>query len=218
MSAWIGSASCGKTSLLRSIINNWLANGFHIVYVDTENNLPANNWTCLEEQQNEQSSGKFWMVRDLQIIESRTYKAGGDKPHPYSDPNTLWSVETLIRSNIFDVVILDINASQHISWRSNKVYARWQNSLSKSKTALLLLTDNNHLPQGWNFYTRLEFSWAANIQYSEGLRDKTMILPAVNCRVTKDGLAQNTEVPVTAHVTNRLFTHPPAADRRSAPI
>jgi GTPase SAR1 family protein len=213
ISAWVGPASCGKTSLLRSIISHWLACSFRIVYIDTENNLLADDWTCFEEQQ--QSSGKFWMVRVGPGC-TRPCSPRVDAIDPYNK-NIIWSVETLTRSNIFDVVIVDLNASQSINWRSNKVYARWQNSLSKSKTALLLLTDNNHLPQGWNFYTRLEFSWATNIQYSEGLRGKTMILPSINCRLAKDGLAQNTEVPITAHVANRLFTHPPAADRRSTP-
>jgi hypothetical protein len=201
ISAWVGPASCGKTSLLRSIINNWLASSFHIVYVDIGNSLQANNWTCFEEQQ--QLPGKFWMVRDLITAEA-------------ADNNYLWSIDTLIRSNIFDVVILDLAVHQHINWRSNKILVRWQNSLSKSKTALLLLTNNHHLPQEWNFYTRLEFSWATNIHYNEGLLGKTMILPAIHCRITKDGLAQNMEVPITAHVTNRLFTHPSVPDRRSA--
>jgi hypothetical protein len=210
ISAWTGPASCGKTSLLRSIISHWLTNGFQVVYVDTENSLLAYNWTCFEEQQNQKSLGRFWMVRDL-----NTRQKLGESTTNKDSNEYLWSIDTLIRSNTFDVVILDIDANQY-SWRSHKVYARWQNSLSKSKTALLLLTNNNQLPQGWGFYARLEFSWTANVQYSEGLQSKTMILPAVNCRITKDGLVQDTEVPITAHVTNCLFTHPPAPDRRSA--
>jgi len=211
ISAWTGSASCGKTSLLRSIIVNWLASDFHIVYVDTENSLLADSWTSFEEQQNQQPSGKFWMVRDLATWQQFEKNTRNNNITDY-----LWAIDTLIRSNIFDVVILDLNNSQHINWQSNKVYARWQNALSKSKTALLLLTNNNRLPQGWNFYTKLEFSWSDNIQYTEGLLGKTMILPAINCRINKDGLVQNTEVPITAHAKNRLFTHPPAPDRRSA--
>lgn len=245
ISAWIGPASCGKTSLLRSIIAHWLSCGFHIVYVDTANNLLASNWVFLEdqdlqdqhgEQQHKEQrgedrqhgdqqhrdqqyeQGKFWMVRDLidkdpldRNLTDRNLvgKTSGSN-------NFLWAVETLIRSNIFDVVVLDLDTSQQTNWRSSKVYARWQNSLSKSKTALLLLTGNNHLPSGWNFYARLDFSWGTQVQYIEGLQGKTMILPSINCQITKDGIANNKEVPITAYVTNRLFTHSPVPDRRSA--
>ncbi len=211
MSAWIGPASSGKTSLLRSIINHWLASGFQIAYIDKEDKLLASNWIFIENDEHkdqEQPPGKFWVIRDL----------------PAND--YLWATETLVRSNIFDVVIVDLGSgnshynsssqpNKQMSWRSSKVYARWQNSLSKSKTALLLLTDNN-LPAGWNFYTQLDFHWGENIQYSEGLCGKTMILPAINCCITKNGLAHNTEVPITAYVANRLFTHSPVPDRRSA--
>lgn len=197
MSAWVGPASSGKTSLLRSTISHWLNCGFQIAYIDTEDKLLASNWVFLENSQlkdQEQSLGKFWVVRDL------------------ANSDYLWATETLVRSNIFDVVILDLDL---VNCRSGKVYARWQNSLSKSKTALLLLSSNNRLPAGWNFYAQLDFHWGENIQYSEGLCGKTMILPAINCSITKNGLAYNTEVPITAYVANRLFTHSPVPDRRS---
>jgi hypothetical protein len=209
ISAWVGPASCGKTSLLRSVISRWLSCGFEIAYIDTQDKLLASNWICLEnltaKDTNNQSPGKFWVVRNL------------------ADKDYLWATETLIRSHIFDVIILDLdldNQNQQfntsINWRSTKVYSRLQNALSKSKTALLFLTNNHRLPHGWNFYARLDFQWAANIQYTEGLNGKTMLLPNIDCSITKDGLSHNTEVPISAYAANRLFTHSPIPDRRSA--
>src|ERR1700733_5847530 len=43
ISAWLGPASCDKTSLLRSIISRWLNCGFEIAYIDTQNKLLASN-------------------------------------------------------------------------------------------------------------------------------------------------------------------------------
>ncbi len=214
ISAWVGPASCGKTSLLRSIISRWLSCGFEIAYIDTQNKLLASNWICLEnavdkdsanKDTNNQSPGKFWVVRNL------------------PDKDYLWATETLIRSRIFDVIILDLDLADQnkqynaqINWQSNKVYSRLQNALSKSKTALLFITNNHRLPNAWNFYARLDFQWAANIQYTEGLHGKTMLLPTINCSITKDGLSHNTEVPISAYAANRLFTHSPIPDRRLA--
>jgi len=215
ISAWVGPASCGKTSLLRSIIGRWLDCGFEITYIDTQDKLLASNWICLEntENKNNQSPGKFWVVRDL------AYK------------DYLWATEALIRSHVFDVLILDMDfsldnqgsikqadkqANTQVNWRSNKIYARLQNALSKSKTALLLLTSNNHLPPSWHFYTRLDFHWGTNVQHTQGLQGNTMLLPSINCSISKDGLSHNTEVPIIAYAANRLFTHSQVPDRRSA--
>jgi hypothetical protein len=210
ISAWVGPASCGKTSLLRSIISRWLNCGFEIAYIDTQDKLLASNWIYLENVENienknkesNQAPGKFLVVRDL------------------TNKDYLWATEALIRSHVFDVLILDLDLETNqfntqINWRSNKIYARLQNALSKSKTALLLLTNNNHLPTSWHFYARLDFHWGTNIQYNEGLQGKTMLLPTINCSITKDGLSQNTEVPIIAYATNRLFTHSSIPDRRS---
>lgn len=209
ISAWVGPASSGKTSLLRTIIGRWLNCGFEIAYIDTQDKLLASNWIHLEnshdpESKNtNQSTGKFWVARDL---------AGRD---------FLWATETLIRSRIFDVIILDLDLdntnqqSNTINWRSNKVYTRLQNALSKSQTALLFLTNNHKLPQNWNFYTRLDFQWGNNIQYTEGLLGKTMLSPTISCSIQKDGLSHNTEVPIISYAANRLFTHSSIPDRRS---
>jgi hypothetical protein len=215
ISAWVGPASSGKTSLLRSVISRWLNCGFEIAYIDTADKLLASNWICLENSidqnhntnTNNQPLGKFWVVRNL----------------AKQDP--LWATETLIRSRIFDVIILDVDSDNQnkqfdnqVNWRSNKTYSRLQNALSKSNTALLFLTDNHHLPKNWNFYARLDFQWGANIQPTEGLNGKTMLLPTINCSITKNGLSHNAEIPITAHTANHLFTHSPIADRRSAKI
>ncbi len=213
ISAWVGPSSSGKTSLLRTVISRWLNCGFEIAYIDTQDKLLASNWVNLENLENErikpsqpsEPPGKFWVVRNL---ENKDY---------------LWATDTLIRSHIFDVIILDIdhqanaqNIHAQINWRSVKVWTRLQNALSKSKTALLLLTNNSELPRSWNFYARLDFQWGANIQHTEGIHGTTTILPKINCSITKDGLSHNTEVPIIAYAANRLFTHSPIPDRRSA--
>lgn len=210
INAWTGPASCGKTSLLRSIIKRWLNCGLEIAYIDIDNKLTAGNWTDLNtaEKKDDINSGNFRVIRNL----------------PNKDQ--LWAIETLIYSRIFDVIILDLNLYNQnnnnstkdlMSWRTNKTYWRLQSALNKSQTALLLLTDNDCLPD-WNFYARLNFQWGLNIQFIDDLQGKALILPTVDCSITKDGLSRQAEVEITADIPNHLFTHAPIPDRRSAEV
>ena len=103
----------------------------------------------------------------------------------------IWATEALIKSRIFDVIILDLDLSEHNpfskqkNWQSVKVYSRLQNALSKSNTALLFLTNNNHLSNNWHFYTRLNFQWAKNITYIEGLNGKLFYYPKYIVQLAK---------------------------------
>lgn len=47
MSEWVGSASSGKTTVLRTICANWCATGLNIIYIDTFDRLLASDWVLV---------------------------------------------------------------------------------------------------------------------------------------------------------------------------
>jgi hypothetical protein len=133
----------------------------------------------------------------------------------------------LIRANAFDVVVLDLGASERTKPIHSRIYARLQNSLGKSKTALIILRDTEaHAAHpcdagyasqaGWGSYARLNFNWGATFKNISGLMGTAMIVPSIQCNVVKDGLSQAGEVSFTFNVSNRLFTHSPVPDRRTS--
>jgi hypothetical protein len=128
----------------------------------------------------------------------------------------LWAADELIRCNAFDVVILDLGSSERTKPVSSRVYARLQNSLSRSKTALILLRDSESSQPGWGCYAQIGFRWGPTLNFVEGLHGAVTILPSIYCSVIKDGLSHRAEVQVTSHVTNSLFTHPQVPDRRTS--
>jgi RecA/RadA recombinase len=137
----------------------------------------------------------------------------------YKDPpsrrNGLWAADELIRSNAFDVVVLDLGASEKSRPVQSRVYARLQNSLARSKAAFILLRDSDVLSPGWGSYAQLDFRWGTTVNCTEGLHGTAMITPSINCSVLKDGQSQTTEVQISSHVSNCLFTHPHVPDRRT---
>lgn len=219
---WVGPISSGKTSVLRAIINRWCASGFSVAYVDTENRLIASDWIFIEQgkcatqprnmimpQAPVQSlAGKFWVVHT------------NDNKHTklkFGRQNNLWATDELIRSNVFDAVVLDLGSSERTKPIPGRVYARLQNSLSRSNTALILVRDSEFFdPLGWGSYAQIGFRWGPTFNFIEGLHGAVMILPSVNCSVIKDGLSHTTEVQISSHVANRLFTHPQVPDRRTS--
>jgi hypothetical protein len=230
---WMGSSSSGKTSILRTIIKNWCTSGFSVAYVDVENKLIAADWIF-------STPGKFWVIRNLEVnsptphIHTFTkYKIKRSWKNRSLKQNHFWATDELIRTSAFDVVILDLGSSDQTNPICSRIYARLQNSLARSKTALIIVrnvaTNKDNLSLlGWGSYAQFYFQWGQNIQFLNGLKGKTIIEPSINCTVVKDGLHQSKEIPekileedsraisIFSNVTNCLFTHPPAADRRSS--
>jgi hypothetical protein len=194
---WVGSESSGKTTVLRSIVSNWCAAGFHVVYIDALSRLIAADWAFVDKFPiNKQ--GKFWVVRNLR------------------EADILWATEQLVRSGIFDVVILEIDKPGGLNSRA---YARLQRALDRSKTALVLVKDEPDIPGGgntsWGCDSRFRFGWSQEVQYASGLNDTIVsIQPSIHGTVWRDGLSQSLEIKENAHVANRLFTHPQVPDRR----
>jgi hypothetical protein len=236
---WIGTVSSGKTSILRAIISNWCASGFAVAYVDTEDSLIASDWIFIEQgtcgarpatmpgsQQFSRSPGKFWVIRNLSNQDrlpnrdanwtANTQASNRRFKRQLAKQEHLWATDELIRSNAFDVVILDLGSSERTRPIFSRVYARLQNSLSRSKTALILLRNNQSSQPGWGSYAQIGFRWGPTFKSVEGLHGAVMILPSIYCSVMKDGLSHTTEVQVTSHVTNSLFTHPQVPDRRTS--
>ncbi len=143
-------------------------------------------------------------------ITSKRYK------EPPTRRNGLWAADELIRSNAFDVVVLDLGASERTRPIQSKVYARLQNSLARSKAALVLLRDGEFSSSGWGCYAQLDFRWGTTLNCTEGLHGTALITPSINCSVLKDGQSQTTEVQISSHVSNCLFTHPRVPDRRTS--
>jgi hypothetical protein len=92
---WIGSESCGKTTVLRTVIRNWCTNGMYVVYIDSQNRLLASDWAFVDKTEEDQTDpsaqqqinlfsddsnrkGKFWIVRQI------------------NERDVLWSAEQLV--------------------------------------------------------------------------------------------------------------------------
>lgn len=222
---WIGSVSSGKTTLLRNAISNWCAAGFNVAYIDTEGRLQASDWAYIDQGQ-----GKFWIVRPP---DANTISAPDNRVVPLVSKRSLysqeatWSADQFIRSNAFDVVILDLGAidpsdqkrrGMSYSPVSSRVYARLQRSLDRSKAALVIVRDGIPTSAGdtWGCYSRFSFDLGTSIKCEQGLAGVAMITPTIRCRVERDGMNQSLEVNVGSTVQNRLFTHPQVPDRRTS--
>jgi len=222
---WMGSVSSGKTTLLRSAISNWCAAGLSVAYIDTEGRLMASDWAFID-----QGEGKFWIVRppDANTISAPVNRVVPlvSKRSLYSQEAT-WSADQFIRSNAFDVVILDFGAidpsdqkrrGMSYSPVSSRVYARLQRSLDRSKAALIIVRDGTPsvATDSWGCYSRFSFDLGTSIKCEAGLAGVAMITPTIQCRVERDGMNQTLEVNVGGSVQNRLFTHPQVPDRRTS--
>lgn len=201
---WTGTLSSGKTTILRSAISHWLSNGFHIAYVDTGNKLRAADWTFPTTQST--APGKFWVIRPNENGNSSDLR------------NALWAADQLIRCQSFDVVILDLDSikTPYQTQKEDRFYARLQTSLAQSNTSLLILKTAGSHDAGGRCYARLNFHWQHSPRYQSGFGGITIILPSVVCSIWKGGLSKTVEVSPTHHASNRLFTHSPVPDRRTA--
>lgn len=222
---WIGSVSSGKTTLLRNAISNWCAAGLNVAYIDTEGRLLASDWAYVD-----QGLGKFWIVRPA---DANTISASANQVVPLISKRSLysqeatWSADQFIRSNAFDVVILDFGAidpsdqkRKGLSYSpvSSRLYARLQRSLDRSKTALIIVRDGQVYSgsDSWGCHSRFSFDFGTSIKCEAGLAGVAMITPSIRCQVERDGITQTLEVNIGCSVQNRLFTHPQVPDRRTS--
>lgn len=196
---WVGNSSSGKTTVLRTICANWCASGLNIIYVDTFDRLIASDWCSVD------SKGRFWVLRSK--LEDEYGKRDYLK-------DALWACEQLIRSRVFDVVILDL-AERGIT---SSIYTRFKRSLERSNTSLIVLRDDSSTSpreSGWGSSMRLDFNFAAPIRSELGVSGIATIVPTIKGSICRDGMSKNMEVSVAPYVQNRLFTHPPVPDRRT---
>jgi len=205
---WVGTSSSGKTTVLRSICANWCATGLNVIYIDTFDRLLASDWCFLNKAKENQ--GRFWVLRSN--IDKTTAKRDFLK-------DSLWACEQLIRSRVFDVVILDLGERNVIT---SNFYARLQRALERSKASLIVLKDDDSSTQSasWGANSRLNFSFASPVHFELGLTghsdDIATIMPTIKGSIWRDGMASNLEVSVASHVQNRLFTHPKVPDRSTS--
>jgi len=210
---WSGAFSSGKTSVLRAIVARWCAANMQVVYIDTFDRLKARDWAFVESgyagasplnmvPSEAKEPGRFWVVRNLQ--------------GPKIEHDALWAVEQLIRSAMFDVLIFDLGSNLSIS---SKISARLQRSLEKSRTALVLLKDEestSNANSSWGCQSRLYFEWSpSNVHCEIGLSGVVSIIPSIKTDLWKEGMTKNVEVNIRSHVSNCLFTHPKIPDRRT---
>lgn len=245
---WVGPLSSGKSTLLRSVIAHWCASGMNVAYVDKLGRLRASDWAFVERGNSGVSLSNMMVNQVLaparcagttscighaglgsthtdaglsckcctsavkapgRFVVARNFK--GSK----HEQDALWATEQLIRSGAFDVVVLD--AAGNLSLAS-RIYARLQRALERSKTALLIVKDEDVEGNlsAWGCHAKLGFGWGLPIECESGLSGPVSILPAVHCSVWRDGLSQKIEVNIRSHVSNRLFTHPQVPDRRTS--
>lgn len=117
---------------------------------------------------------------------------------------------------MFDVLIFDLGSSLSIS---SKIAARLQRSLEKSRTALILLKDEEvacKSDSSRGCQSRFSFGWSStNVQCELGLSGIVSIIPSIKTELWKEGMTKNIEVNIRSHVSNCLFTHPKIPDRRT---
>lgn len=167
ISEWSGPLSSGKTTLLRSAIGHWCAEGLNVAYIDCEGKLYPADWASvgnaraaelprvvpINSEVASAGTGKFWIVRP----EDKTEKNNSDSIVPLVSRKNLlmqeavWSADQFIRSSAFDVVILDLGSNEIGRRKSlgmgycsvpSRIYARLQRSLDKSKAALIIVSDS----------------------------------------------------------------------------
>lgn len=232
---WIGPLSSGKSTLLRAAIRNWCQSGLNIAYIDAEGKLLAADWANIDVGDN---AGKFWIVRPPSNSHNAT---DNEQVVPLISRKTLlvqeaiWSADQFIRSNAFDVVILDFGNANPADSRKqglaysnvpSRVYARLQRSLDKSRAALMVVRDANlanadkttqpAAAEGWDYYARFQFDIGTAIRCEARLGGVTLIQPSFKFSVFKDGMTQTREVMLECSTANRLFTHPQVRDRRTS--
>ncbi len=221
LTEWFGSSSSGKTSVLRTLCSRWCASGLNIVYIDTFDRLLASDW-CDVGNKNE---GRFWVLRGGVTILER--EAGLD----YTK-NALWACEQLIRSQAFDVVILDLAERGVIT---SSVHARLKRSLERSNTSLIVLRDDDSLSSDSEMGKfsspvssaagRVDFGFVEPVRIEYGVDGPISITPTIRSTIARailragmgvSGGGKSLEVSVSPYVSNRLFTHPPVPDRRTS--
>ncbi len=240
---WSGPLSSGKTTLLRSAIAHWCAQGLNVAYIDCEGKLYPADWSSIEKP----GKGKFWIVRpeeDNRKSESEAVPLVSRKNLMLQE--ALWSVDQFIRSSAFDVVILDIGSNRlgkkkglgmGYSSAPTRIYARLQRALEKSKSALIIVSDtfsdlNRHdsaalpankdqiipaaISNNWGCHARFVFNRGVAVRCEAGLNGVAMITPTIRLSAWRDGLAQEVEVRLGSSVPNRLFTHTQIPDRRTS--
>ncbi len=207
---WVGTSSSGKTTVLRTICSNWCATGLNVIYIDTFDRLLAADW-CFSNNAKNEKQGRFWVLRsnsDKNPTERRDYLK-----------DSLWACEQLIRSRVFDVVILDLGEKNIIT---SNFYARLQRALERSKASLIVLKDDDSSSQSakWGANSRMSFGFSKPVHYELGLTghpdDIATLMPTITGAIWKDGMTNNIEVSVPSHVQNRLFTHPQVPDRSTS--
>jgi hypothetical protein len=241
ISEWSGPVSSGKTTLLRDAVAHWCSQGLNVAYIDCEGKLYPADWASIEAP----GRGKFWIVRP---DEQETRTASSSVVPLVSKKNdfvqeAIWSADQFIRSNAFDVVILDLGLNDLSKKKSvgmgyspvpSRIYARLQRALDKSKAALIIVSDNAAelgvetasaqtkgksaapVSSNWGCHARFVFNRGLAIRCESGLNGIAMITPTVRLNAWRDGLSQEVEVNLGSSVPNRLFTHSQVPDRRTS--
>lgn len=210
MSEWVGSASSGKTTVLRTICANWCAIGLNIIYIDTFDRLLASDWALVGTE----NKGRFWVLRsgDCADLDGQT-RYGQHHKYDYVK-NALWACEQLIRSHAFDVVILDLADRGVIT---SNINARLKRSLERSNASLVVLRDDDSTSSAFSGSVgRVDFNFIEPIKVEQGVSGPVAIVPTIRSNVFKAGLSRSLEVSVAPYVPNRLFTHSPVPDRRTS--
>ena len=244
ISEWSGLLSSGKRTLLRNAARHWCAQGLNVAYIDCEGKLYPADWASVETP----GKGKFWIVRppeqeELDNSAKESIVSLVSRKNLFVQ-EAIWSADQFVRSNAFDVVILDLGLNDLSKRKSvgmgyspvpGRIYARLQRALDKSKAALIIVFDTS-LPVGdsaqpdrqkasndpavpavghWSCQSRFLFRRLA-IRTEAGLKGVAMIAPTIKLRAFRDGLSQEVEVNLGSSVPNRLFTHPQISDRRTS--
>lgn len=115
-------------------------------------NTPARSFSSSLHTADLSERGKFWIVRppDVASTKSETQVIPLISKKHLQVQEAVWSADQFIRSNAFDVVILDLGSIDLNNRKSRgmnycpppwRIYARLQRALERSKAALVIVSD-----------------------------------------------------------------------------
>ncbi len=197
VSEWLGLPSSGKTTFLRAMIARWCASGLNVVYVDTFSRLMPSDWAFVRQglcgamplnmmhrTVNDSRRGQFLAIRVSEcrgeLEESKQKLETSENDIKDIKQKACWVVEQLLRSRIFDVIVFD---QAELSLLSDRIYARLNRALERSKTALIVMKD-----------TRLPVRGMSS-GHTSGLRDMST-LRETKAQIKNSELSNNRSLPV----------------------
>jgi recombination protein RecA len=187
----VGARGSGKATLVRGIVEETIAGGGWVAYVDAERTLAPRDWAHLEVE-------SLWMVR------------------PREPARAAWCADVLLRSGAFALVVLDSAPKL-----SRSVAVRLTRLARESGAGLVVVADEEERGSMPGGAVRLRVRRVAGggRRIGERRAGDVSVVPSPASRkltvvVEKGGIHRTVEVGCAIGVARRLCAHPEVPDRR----